>query len=281
MQLIINADDFGMTKGVNKAILHLLSIGSLSSTSVMTNMPYYEEVEELNKIPGIGIGLHFNLTQGMPVADIDSIPTLVNSKGEFMGFEQFVKNCRRGRVNREDVLKELQAQYNRLSKVTNRPIDHINTHQSIHKQPVVHAAFRHFSKLVPACGVRVPSLYTVSQTGNINRFKRGRTLSLSGLKELFLERQTKNLRKDFTTVRGELHHPSLKKIDFLNWLSSFNGEVEDDGIFEVPCHPSEDLEGLPQTKLLDKRLAEYRIMSSKEFLSSIENFSLTTYLQLT
>lgn len=279
MQLIINADDFGMTKGVNKAILHLLSIGSLSSTSVMTNMPHYEEVEELNKIPGIGIGLHFNLTQGMPVADIDSIPTLVNSKGEFMGFEQFVKNCRRGRVNREDVLKELQAQFVRLSKITNRPIDHINTHQSIHKQSIIHEAFRHFSKFIPVCGVRVPILYTVNETGKIRRYRRGKTLPIRVLKELIFDRQAKSLRKDFTTVRGELHHSSLKRIDFLNWLSEYTGDIDDNGTYEVPCHPAQDLEGLQPTKLLEKRLVEYSIMSSREFSSSIENFSLTTYLQ--
>ena len=56
MKIIINADDFGMTKSVNEAIIELLSIGSISSTSVMVNMEYASEAKQLLDIDNI-VGL--------------------------------------------------------------------------------------------------------------------------------------------------------------------------------------------------------------------------------
>lgn len=44
MKLIINADDFGMTKSVNKAVAELAQLGTLTSTTVMVNMPYWRQI---------------------------------------------------------------------------------------------------------------------------------------------------------------------------------------------------------------------------------------------
>ena len=59
-KVIINSDDFGITKGVNQSIVELIDAGILTSTTVMSNMPYYAEIEKLRD--RIGIGIHFNLT---------------------------------------------------------------------------------------------------------------------------------------------------------------------------------------------------------------------------
>ncbi len=61
MKLIINADDFGLSPGVNEAILELGKLGTVTSTTVMTNMPYYKDIVKLLSLKNIGIGLHCNL----------------------------------------------------------------------------------------------------------------------------------------------------------------------------------------------------------------------------
>lgn len=67
--MIINADDFGLTHGVNKAIIECYNKGVISQTSIMTNMNYTNEALNLAKKYGIPLRLHFNITQGNSLLD--------------------------------------------------------------------------------------------------------------------------------------------------------------------------------------------------------------------
>ena len=82
--LIINADDFGLSSGVNTAIVACYQAGSLSSTTLMVNMPATEDAIALAKeYPGLGVGLHFNLSSGKPLCPTDKVSSLIASNGEF------------------------------------------------------------------------------------------------------------------------------------------------------------------------------------------------------
>ena len=84
MKLIINADDFGLTKGVNKAIAELINKNILTSTTLMVNMPEFENAVELIKKYKLScVGVHLNLTKGNPLTK--DTPSLVNNKGQFNG----------------------------------------------------------------------------------------------------------------------------------------------------------------------------------------------------
>src|SRR5689334_20887302 len=87
--LIVNADDFGYTSGVNRAIVEasLASGGGiLSSTSLMANGAAFEEAVELARSnPGLDVGCHLNLVEGRPISPVSDIPGLVNAAGEFLG----------------------------------------------------------------------------------------------------------------------------------------------------------------------------------------------------
>src|SRR5882757_5858501 len=64
-KLIINADDFGMSREVNEGTKQGIKQGIITSVSVMTNMPYFNEaVRFLKKYPHVSVGLHFNITEG-------------------------------------------------------------------------------------------------------------------------------------------------------------------------------------------------------------------------
>ncbi len=130
--VIINADDFGITKGVNKAIFELVDAGILTSTSVMSNMPDYVDIVKLkNKI---GISVHFNLTIGRPVNDPKKIPTLVNEQGCFCDLSELLKRLRQGQILKQEVEIEFDDQIKRLIDMGVRP-DHVDTHESLLKYP--------------------------------------------------------------------------------------------------------------------------------------------------
>ncbi len=130
--VIINADDFGITKGVNKAILELVDAGIVSSTTVMSNMPHHKDIIDIkNKI---GVGIHFNLTVGYPVTEPFRIPTLVNKQGNFHELPELLRRMKQGRLSNLEVEIELTSQIQRLIALEIQP-DHIDSHESLLKYP--------------------------------------------------------------------------------------------------------------------------------------------------
>ena len=131
-RVIINADDFGITKGVNKAIFELIDAGIVTSTSVMSNMPDYVDVLKFKT--KIGISVHFNLTTGRPINDSKKIPTLVDKQGCFYELPELLKRVRQRQISKQEVEIEFDAQIKRLFDIGVRP-DHVDTHESLLKYP--------------------------------------------------------------------------------------------------------------------------------------------------
>ena len=130
--VIINADDFGITRGVNKAIIKLADVGVVTSTSVMSNMPHYLEINNVNK--AVGVGIHLNLTVGKPVLPIKEVTSLINDQGKFYNFPTLIKMTKENLISKKEVEAEFNAQIKQLVDIGIQP-DHINTHQSLLKYP--------------------------------------------------------------------------------------------------------------------------------------------------
>ena len=85
LKKIINADDFGISPGVNQAIITAYQKGVLNSTSMMMNVAYTDEAIALYKQnPGLAVGVHLNLTNQLnqrPIAEPKDIPLLVDKNG--------------------------------------------------------------------------------------------------------------------------------------------------------------------------------------------------------
>ena len=110
--LIVNADDFGRSPGVNRGIIKAYREGIVSSTSVMTNQPYFEEAASLLRDhPSLGAGVHLVFTAWKPVLPPEKIPSLVDEKGFFLPQEL-------GRKKGSDFLHggEAAVQQNSLKK---------------------------------------------------------------------------------------------------------------------------------------------------------------------
>ncbi len=82
--LIVNADDFGLTEGVNRAIIDGHRNGIITSTTLMANgMAFDSAVAAGLAAPALGIGVHLNLTQGRPVSSASRVPSIVTPRGSF------------------------------------------------------------------------------------------------------------------------------------------------------------------------------------------------------
>ena len=133
--LIVNADDLGMTPGVTAGILEAHRNGILTSASLMVNSPWLDEViAALRDYPQLGVGLHFNLTHGKPIAPTDEVNTLINDAGTFFRPDEL--NARR--VNAEHVRSELSAQLDLfVAKLGRRPTHLDNHHRRVEGHPDV------------------------------------------------------------------------------------------------------------------------------------------------
>lgn len=132
-QVIVNADDFGLSAPINAVILHAFQAGLISSATLMANMPAFQAACILAQQPALKgrIGLHFNLTYGRPLSQaILAEPRFCTAQGEFdLGLRQ--RTLRLSRSEREAVRQELEAQWQRCVAHGVMP-SHLDSHQHVH-----------------------------------------------------------------------------------------------------------------------------------------------------
>src|SRR5947207_884283 len=134
-RLVVNADDFGLSSGVNDGILEAHAAGVVSSVSVLVNAPGWDHaVAALRGTESLGVGLHLNLTAGEPVSEGG---TLVDAHtGRFYGLAGLVTRALTGRIDPEHVAEECGAQLARLHAAGVR-VTHIDSHRHVHALPGV------------------------------------------------------------------------------------------------------------------------------------------------
>src|SRR5688572_33399331 len=83
-RLIINADDFGLSREVDAAVIRAHTEGVLTTASLMVNEEGFEEAVELARShPRLGVGLHLSLVCGRSALTRDKIPNLVDAQQRF------------------------------------------------------------------------------------------------------------------------------------------------------------------------------------------------------
>lgn len=132
--LIVNADDFGITEGATDAIIECHRAGSVTSTTLMTNMPAAAYAAQCaREHPALGVGLHFNLTSGRPLgAAVGS--SMVDRHGALLNRRDLAVRAITGRLRAGDVGVELQAQHAAMLALGLAPT-HLDSHQHVHAIP--------------------------------------------------------------------------------------------------------------------------------------------------
>ena len=134
--LIVNADDFGLTEGVSRAILEAGRDGIVTSTSALATGAALGATAHTLRDSGIGVGAHLALVghQG-PVLPAAEVPTLVDRDGHLAdGWRPFLIRCALGRIDLDDVHRELTAQVDAL-RACGLTLTHVDTHQNLHLWP--------------------------------------------------------------------------------------------------------------------------------------------------
>ncbi len=152
-RLIVNADDFGLTSGVNRAIAELHAAGVLASTTLMARARATDEAIELARAhPALGVGCHIVLVDGEPVLPAQQIPSLVERRtGQFpASLAVFLARLFARRIRSAEIEAEVRAQIEFLQAKGIR-LTHIDTHKHTHMFPTV---LRAVLRAARACGIR-------------------------------------------------------------------------------------------------------------------------------
>jgi predicted glycoside hydrolase/deacetylase ChbG (UPF0249 family) len=137
--LILNADDFGLTRGINRAIEELFRAGAITSATMMATGPAFDDAVRIaHANPGLGIGCHIVLTDGIPVLHPAEIPTLLGPDGKSFrsSLLDFQLAAVTGALNEDEICREAQAQIAKLQRA-GLDVTHIDTHKHTHIFPSV------------------------------------------------------------------------------------------------------------------------------------------------
>jgi predicted glycoside hydrolase/deacetylase ChbG (UPF0249 family) len=153
-RLIINADDFGLAPGVNRAIVELQLAGALSSATLMANGPFFSPAVYMAFAqPALGVGCHVVLVDGSPCLHTAEVPSLVDPRNR-SSFRttvgSFFADLLRGRIREEEIEAEAVAQIRRIQS-SGITVSHIDSHKHVHAFPRVLAPLLRAAR---QCGVR-------------------------------------------------------------------------------------------------------------------------------
>ena len=151
-RLIVNADDFGFTRGVNAGILRASESGILTSATLMANGDAFGEAVAMARAnPRLGVGCHLVAVGGRPLAPVSEIESLVDRDGLLpRTLTDLIKRLIRRRVRVEHLEREFAAQVERVRRAGITPT-HFDSHKHAHTQPLVMTAL---ARVANAFGIR-------------------------------------------------------------------------------------------------------------------------------
>lgn len=125
--LIVNADDFGLSRGQNYGIVESCRNGVVTSTTALVNGAAIDHAVDVRRlVPDLGVGLHFSLTLGKPVGRLPSL-TRDGVLGKWL-WEQ----AEAGTLPLDEIANELECQYERFVALFGEPPTHIDSHHHVH-----------------------------------------------------------------------------------------------------------------------------------------------------
>lgn len=215
-KLIVNADDFGLTPGVNRGILDAARAGVVTSTSVMVSAGYVQQALDALAASGVRLGLGLHIQLNGELATFSKSPLFTNSSG-FLPMKEWDTTEESSFL--EEMRFEIRSQFEAFQRLTGQKPDHIDSHHNIcFKHPLVKQATMELleEERLP---IRDPAKvdWLVGQdpaAGN-------RTLSE-------LRRAGVKVVKTLRGFRGEGAN--------LATLSHLLKSISDDGVYELMCH---------------------------------------------
>ena len=268
-RLIVNADDFGLTHGVNRAILEAHSHGIVTSSTLMANGRAFDDaVQSATSATKLSVGCHVVLVDGSPVFEKKpTATTLSNEKFDDGRFYEtlngFALRLLRGRINVDDIEAEATAQIRKL-QAAGIVVSHLDTHKHTHILPRV---LRPLLRAARACGV--PALRNPFGPVHMSVVASRPRLWKRFSQVTVLNRLGRSFRKSVTaagmfTPDGTVGIVATGAMDIPLFESIVKSLPE--GTWELVCHPGyndAELAGI-RTRLRDSRVQELQLLTSPE-----------------
>ena len=239
IRLIVNADDFGISPGANRAIGRAHREGILTSTSLMVGAEAADAaISMARELPNLGVGLHLTLACGRCSSVPKPIAGLVDADGRFddqparAGLRYYLR-----RRWHPLIKQEMDAQF-RAFAATGIPMDHLNGHLHFHLHPTVFGLIRRHWRHWNIRAVRL----TRDSLGTSLRLARGRyryRLSHTLIFDWLSARARATLKirqiRHADLTYGLLENDQMTEPYLVNLLERLTP-----GVFEVFFHPDED-----------------------------------------
>ena len=273
--VIITADDYGLSYSTNKAIKEAISKRIVKSTNVMVNMDFYQDALSLKDLNNeVSIGIHFNLTTGRPVTNPIQISSIVDSNGFFFGSKELKQRINEHRIVYDHICLELNNQLKLFNEKFGAP-DYWNSHENIHMNPFLFKHFLYVAKKGQVYKMRNHAKYII---GN------------ASVKQKMIYR-IKNFIICIFMLRAKIDRmkmpnysllfiPNSKRYEinsFIELSSNLNGKKT----YEFYVHPSTSLDSEYFGNIQEGRVKEYNMLTNPQtadkFLSyniNIVNFDL-------
>jgi chitin disaccharide deacetylase len=263
-RLIVNADDFGFTSGVNRAIVEAHSHGIVTSSTLMANGPAFTEAVKLVKRnPRLGVGCHVVLIDGEPLLDREKIPSLTHSRRFRDSLKSFAARALSRRIDEEEIFAEVAAQIRKL-QASAISVSHVDTHKHTHLFPRI---LRPVLRAARECGVRaVRNPFGPRLPMRSSQLMRRPSLWTRYAQLRILGGFANNFRstvahEGFVTTDGTLGIEVTGTLD--ETLFHAIAESIPEGTWEFACHPGyndADLQNA-NTRLRESRETELRVLT--------------------
>ena len=276
-RLIVNADDFGLTQGVNRAVAELHRQGVLTSATLMARAAATDEaIRHALETPSLGVGCHVVLVDGEPVLPPPQIPGLADQKtGLFHPtLGAFLRRALSGSIASTEIEAEAAAQIAALQQRGLR-LTHIDTHKHAHMFPAV---LRPALRAARAAGIRTvrnpfEPLWSCRATPNAPLARRIEVAMLRRLQPAF---QRIVAEEGFATTDGALGVLATGTLDATT-IHSLLKQMPP-GTWELVTHPGYNDQDLAKarTRLKKTRETERRALKSIPEMAGIEPVSFST-----
>lgn len=287
-RLIINADDLGLTAGVNRAIFEANTNGLVTSSTVMANSAaFVNAVEAVRSRPAarLSVGCHLVLVDGAPIAQPERVPSLLNTSSDFrQGIGELALAAQRRKLDPAEIETEAVAQFKKIWSAGIQP-SHFDSHKHAHMFPqILGPALR----AARSCGItRVRNPFEPANPLPLRYLRRNRTLLKRALQVRALRVMRSGwlrLVKDagFKTPDGSFGVITTGDVDATLLRALL--ENMPDGTWELVCHPGyndADLDKV-RTRLRASRVRELELLTSPDtkYLIQSLDIKLITYNEL-
>jgi chitin disaccharide deacetylase len=292
--LIVNADDFGLTIGVNRAIIETSKAGIVTSATLMANGARFDDaVKEAQAAPKLSVGCHVVVVDGSPVSPPSTVDTLLAIRSAepdkfFSRLSAFSARAMLGGFDREQLIAEMVAQIQKV-QAAGIQVTHLDTHKHAHVLPEILGALLRAARMCGVRAIRNPFVPVKAMKASLFKDKKGiwkRYGQARMLHTFSRQFRSRTKRAGLLTpdgLVGMIETGSLESAGYSELVRQTIANLPD-GTWELVCHPGYNDSELQSagTRLLASRDEERRLLASPETRQFLEEqkISLISYREL-